>query len=101
VLVVSDSVKYYPKWEAVTIGVPPRICICSLLFLLYVNDLPNAISELFKPVLFADDTSLIIANPNIQRFGNGENIVLEKLNRWFSSNLLLLYPEKKTIFYNL
>jgi hypothetical protein len=44
--------------------------------------------------LFADDTSLIITNPDTQRFEKDINTVLEKLNRWFSSNLLLLNLEK-------
>jgi hypothetical protein len=49
--------------------------------------------------LFADDTSLIITNPDTQRFENDINAVLEKLNRWFSSKLLLLNIEK-TYFLN-
>ena len=31
--------------------------LCPLLFILYINDLPN-ISNLFKPILFADDATL-------------------------------------------
>jgi hypothetical protein len=61
---------------------------------LYINDLPNAISDLSNPVLFADDTSLIITNPDTQRFEKDINTVIKKLNRWFSSNLLLLNLEK-------
>jgi hypothetical protein len=72
-------------------------CIGPLLFLLYVNDLPNATSDLSKPVLFADDTSLIITNPDTQRFEKDINTVLEKLNQWFNNNLLLLNL-KKTYF---
>jgi hypothetical protein len=94
VLVVSDSVKYYSKWESVTVGVPRGSILGPLVFLLNINDLPNAISDLSKPVSFAYDTSLIIANPDTQRFGKDINAVLEKLNRWFSSNLLLLNLEK-------
>jgi hypothetical protein len=97
VLIVSDSIKYYSKWELVTFGVPQGSILGSLLFLLYVNDLPNAISDLPKPVLFADDTSLIITNPDTQSFEKDINTVLEKLNKWFNSNLLLLNL-KKTYF---
>jgi hypothetical protein len=78
------------KWEPVTVGVPQGSILGPLLSLLYVNDLPKVISDVSNPVLFADDTSLIITNSNTSRFEKGINKVLDRLNRWFSSNLLLL-----------
>jgi hypothetical protein len=101
VLVVSDSIKYYSKWESVTVGVPQGSILGPLLFLLYVNDLPNAVSDLSKPVLFVDDTSLIITNPDTQRVGKDINAVLEKLNMWFSGILLLLNLKKKNLFFTI
>jgi hypothetical protein len=38
------------------------------LSVIYINDLPNAISEISDPVLYADDTSLIITNSDSQMF---------------------------------
>ena len=32
-----------------------------LLFILYINDLPNAIMQNVTPLIFADDTSIVIA----------------------------------------
>jgi len=34
-----------------------------LLFLFYINDLPRAINDKSVPVLFADDTSILITSP--------------------------------------
>jgi hypothetical protein len=62
VLINLDWKKYYSEWELPTDGVGP------LLFLLYVNDLPNAISDRANLVLYANDTSLIITNSITQMF---------------------------------
>jgi hypothetical protein len=63
-------------------------------FLLYVIDLPNAISEISNPVLYADDTNLIITNTDSQMFEKDINTVILQLNRWFNSNLLISNLEK-------
>ena len=65
-----------------------------LFFLLYINDLPYAISNLSTPILFADDTSLIVSNLENLKFGNDVNELMHKLKTWFRSNLLVLNLEK-------
>jgi hypothetical protein len=89
-----DSKKYYSKWNSVTDRVLQGSILGPLLFLLYVNDIPNVISDIFNPVLYADDTSLTITNSNSQMFEINLNTVILQLNRWFSSNQLLLNLEK-------
>jgi hypothetical protein len=49
-------------------GDPQGFILGPLLFLLFVNDLSNAITEISNPVLYADDTSLIISNSDSQIF---------------------------------
>ena len=45
-------------------GVPQGSVLGTLLFVLYINDLPN-ISNSFKPVLLSDDTNLIFSDKSI------------------------------------
>ena len=47
-----------------------------------------------NPVLFADDTSMIITNPDLMEFTNSINENSIKLNRWFKSNSLSLNIDK-------
>jgi hypothetical protein len=94
ILVDYDSKKYYSEREIVTDGVPQGSLLGPLPFLLYVNDIPNVISDISNPILYADDTSLIITNSDSQMFEKNINTAILQLNKWFNSNLLLLNLEK-------
>jgi len=59
-----------------------------LFFLLYINDLPNIIVDLSKPVVFADNTSTIIANPSTSKFKADINNIIDNINDWFRGNSL-------------
>ena len=47
-----------------------------------------------NPVLFADDTSMIITNPNLMEFTKSINVNSIKINKWFKSNSLSLNIDK-------
>jgi len=57
-----------------------------LFFLLCINYLPNIIADPSKPVLFADDTSIIIANPSPSKFKEDINNIIYDIRDWFRSN---------------
>jgi len=59
-----------------------------LLFLIYINDFSSIVSKIANPVLFADDTSIIIPHTNPEEFKNNINMVLIDIINWFPSNFL-------------
>ena len=61
---------------------------------IYINDLSLSINKLVNPILFADDTTIIISNTNPEEFKNNINSVITKITNWFQSNLLTLNCNK-------
>jgi glutathionyl-hydroquinone reductase len=76
------------EWGQIRHGIPQRSTLDPLLFLLYINDLPSFIRNKSKPILFADDTSVIVTNSSPADFVSDIMTVFEQLNKWFSANNL-------------
>ena len=49
----------------ISCGAPQGSILSPLLFLLYINDLPNA-SPVLDPIMYADDTNLFYSNNDIE-----------------------------------
>ena len=67
-----------------------------LLFLLYVNDLPNSVpGENIQ--LFADDTNLFISASTIRELEQKANTYILNINKWLIANKLHLNIEKNLL----
>ena len=76
-------------------GVPQGSILGPLLFLLYVNDMPQAVNS--ELLLYADDTCLIYMGKNIQKIEEQLNSDFTSLCEWFIDNKLSVhFGEEKT-----
>ena len=81
------------KLQPITSGVPQGSVLGPLLFLLYINDLPN-ISKVLKFFLFADDTNIFYESDSPISLQQVVNKELKELSSWLIVNRLSLNIDK-------
>ena len=65
------------SFAGISFGIPQRSILGPLLFLLYINDLPNA-SPVLDSIMYTDDTSLFYSNNDTETLFSTVNMELEK-----------------------
>lgn len=88
----NSVVKFDSELRINDFGVPQGSILGPLLFLIYVNDLPRALTH--DCVLFADDTTIILDCKNRNTYEAEINKTLDDVIKWLDANKLKINIEK-------
>ena len=87
-VVIGDS---YSEWKHVTSGVPQGSVLGSLLFVIFINDIPAVVNHITK--YFADDSKLIWVIKNSDDLELVQKD-LDALVNWAKEWCMLFHPDK-------
>lgn len=87
----------YSEWKTITAGVPQGSILGPLMFLVYINDLPEVISS--NTNMFADDTSIYCTGDTLDGITRELQTSLTSLEKWFNEWGLEVNATKTKVMY--
>ena len=84
---------FLSKKGKIICGVPQGSILGPLLFLVYINDLPNSLKSTV-PCLYADDTQIFTSSHDPINIAHSLNSDLENITDWLTVNKLQSHPTK-------
>jgi len=96
VKITTQDLKHesFCRWETIKNGVPQGSILGPLLFVIYVNDLPRSINKFASPVIYADDTSVLVSAKNLKDLQTKTDCTLHHISEWFLFSGLTLHMKK-------
>ena len=85
---------YTSDYLNISCGVPQGSVIGPVLFLIYINDLPN-VSKLLSFYLFADDTNIYFKSDDLTHLQKIMNRELKKVKKWLPEPVIIQFCRKK------
>ena len=79
------------------LGTPQGSVLGPLLFLLYVNDLPEFVTDHGRLFMNADDTTVVLSAPTVKEVSEKVSLVLDLFNTWCESYHLIINANKSVI----
>jgi len=89
-----NTPKIISDWDKAQQGVSQGSVLSRLFFLLHINDLPYIISNISKPTLFADNTSIIFSNSDSIGYAPEFIAILDKINLLYAIDSLSISLNK-------
>ena len=78
----------------INIGTPQGSVLGPLIFLLFVNDLPNYITH-GRVYMYSDDTTIVVSDTDLSTL-NKVNELLKEFSDWYNKNSLIIKYSKST-----
>ena len=88
----------YSHLKSIDKGVPQGSVLGPILFLVYINDIVNT-SEIFKFVIYADDTTLFLKDKNLDSLHSKLNLELNNVKSWVHANKLIINVSKTSFIF--
>lgn len=80
----KDLGQFSSNWGIIKRGVRQGSILGPLLFLLYITDLPLGINTDSKPLIYADDTSVLLTGNRLNNLQIKSVTVLNSMSKWFT-----------------